>query len=314
MSSIPTTVADSFVLEPSLPNNGALSNATNSTIAAAGTGTITHQTLVANTIIVVGIAIDSAVTVTGISDTRFLVWSKLSAATIASSNLRAELWWAVEATARTHTITITLSAIADAALVAGSFSGVNAAIPIDPFSPSTATGTGTAASVNTPNANTSDVLIGFVASAASPTLTVGAGFTTVSSVAQSTNVSGGMEFQKLAAISPANTTNYTLGSSHLWVMLGACLMSTGNNVVLIQAAANQEFVLKNIYYSGPCLIAKWDGMNAIPIQSPTDGGVILYETIQVTAALNATAPSWVAIINPSATAAIDVGFDGIRSI
>ena len=319
MSGTPTTVSGSAVLEPSSVNNSAVPVVATGTISAATSGTISLTTGVVNTILLVGVSIvTSGVTVSSITDTRSLKWQKVAGCTIAAGTIRGEMWWASEPLAQTHTITVNLSASGTAAMVAGSFSGVNYATPFDPLTPFSATGSSVTPSVAVGTVNPADMLLGFVACAGAPTFTVGStpiAFTTVTSVTNTT-VSAAMEYAKLTAASQSNTTYYTLGTTEVWVIIGVALMSSGSNTLLVQAPTSQEFILKNIFYGGQCSFSKWDGNTNIQLYNPSGAGGQVLDAYQVTPASGQAGPnpSWFLFVNTSATTPIDVGYEGIRSI
>ena len=319
MSATPNTISGHFLLEPSTPNVAALDNGTNGTITSSTTGTVANTTAAVNELLLVGVAIASGtVTVSGIADTRTLVWHKLSA--ITGSAVRGEIWWAWEPTAQTHTITVTLSSSGTAELICGSFSGVQsgvalgtagASMPFDPTALTAAFGTATGAvSTSGVNTNPASMLIGFVGVLSNPSLTVGASYTTVSSAANSTTVSAGMEYQNVTA-SASQVFNYTLGSSHAYVIMGVALMSSGNYVQVVAAPSSQEFILKNIYMNGQVAVCKWDG--AMPVYLGNFSSPETNLTVQVTAA-GAASPDVVVLINLGSAIPIQVGYDGIRSI
>ena len=182
-------------------------------------------------------------------------------------------------------------------------------MPFDPTAINGAYGTGTAASSTGTNIIPAVMLIGFVACLSNPSLTVGASYTTVSSAAQSTNVSGGMEYQKVTT-SALQTFNYTLGSSNIYVMMGAALIPAGNQVALVSATASQEFILKNVYTNGSVAVCKWDGTTPVYIGNFTVTGTNL--TTQVTAA--GASPANVVVLINTSIQPIEVGYDGIRSV
>ena len=320
MSATPSTVSGHYILEPSSANNAALDNGTNGTISASTTGTVANTTAAVNELLLVGVAIASgSVTVSGIADTRTLTWHKLSAITGAGA-IRGEIWWAWEPTAQTHTITVTLSSSGTAELICGSFSGVQSGVALGtagaslPFDPAVITASylsGTAQTTAGTNANPADMLIGFCGSLSNPSFTVGASYTTVSSAANGTTVSAGMEYLNVTT-SASQTFNYTLGSGHPAVMMGVALMSSGNNVQLISAPTSQEFILKNIYASGAVAIVKWDGNIPALVGIAQSLANLSYQVTN----LAGSAPdlATVVLINVSASIPVEVGYDGIRSI
>ena len=320
MSSSPTTYAAHKMLEPSSVNNAAKDAGVTGTISATTSGTCAPTTASANEMIIVGIAISSAVYVSSVADTHSLTWKKLCAYQ-RSTTLRAELWGAIEPTAQTHTVTVTLSASGSAVMVAGSFSGLNSfaspasavltVFPVDPGSKNSASGSSTSAAVTNTTTNPQDMLITFLAALANPTLS-GLSGTTVSSAALSTTVTGAMQYQALSAASTSNAQTYTLGTSEAWIMLSIALMSSGNNTMLIQASSSQEFILKNVFYSGACVVAKTDGYTPITLFTPIQSGSHIMDSFQETPS-GASIPSLIEIVNTSLTSAIDVGYDGVRS-
>jgi hypothetical protein len=328
MSVSPTTVSGSAALEPSSVNNITLDTGQTGTIASTTSGTVAITTSSANEIIILGVAIGGSQVVSSVADTRSLTWYKMQACSN-STNVRGELWWALEPTAQSHTITVTLGASGNAVLVAGAFKNYNSNLPLDPAAIVTAYGNTTGPAATSYTVNPCDTLVGFVACLSNPTLTLGSGFTTVASTAQSTNVSGGMEYKTLTAASVTNPVGYTLSTSGQWVQMGFAIISTGaagtaspstsgtvvGNTFLIQAniATSNEFVLKQLYFGGPCAIVKWDGSNPILVQNVIQAGNYLFDTFQVTLPTNTNAPSWFVLVNTSTATSIDVGYEGKRS-
>lgn len=290
------------------PQTGTIAASTSGT---NGTGFYTQNTndIVYCVVVTNGIAVSS---VAGGG----LTWTKRATAYY-STTLRMESWTAPSASALTNqTMTVTIASSGNAAfMIFGVKNGYYSA-PYDFSALTTISGSGTGLTTTfsaTDPTICAIAMYGWIGgSGASWTHgnIAGSASTDLGSIDQGTNLGLGCEFVTLSALASSQTALATLGASETYVGIVDAIMCNASNVYALSATSTQEWIIHNLYFSGACSIAKFNGVNemsiyATPIMSGRDENVHNHLT---------TSTANIVFVNASTTNGVTIGWDGMRSI
>ncbi len=177
-----------------------------------------------------------------ISDSAGLTWTKRATAGNASGTTSTTVQFAYYAIASsalssdtiTISVTVSSSAITNTAgygsAVVFGVNGANTTSPFDPNSsvPATATGTGTAPTVNISTTNSSDLIIGALGNTAAEYGSNGSAYVFIDGVTQGTNTGQSDEAGFATSAVTNQAVNFSLTTSSYWVLIAdAITVSTG---------------------------------------------------------------------------------------
>jgi hypothetical protein len=169
----------------------------------------------------------TGVTVSSVTDSQSLTWKSRASAT--SANLELFTYWAVASSAlSSDTITVTMSGSGDLDLFVFGISGADTSSPFDPNAavPASNTGSSKSPSVLISTTGTDDMLIGALAAANNPTVTIGSGFTEVSPTYDNTPVADG-EYKLVSSAQTNTAVSYTLGKREYWNIIADAVVAPG---------------------------------------------------------------------------------------
>ena len=309
MSNVGNVVSNNVLLEaPTLNTTTIDGTPATGTIGAASSGTVTLSNSQINDVIVLAIATTGAVTATNnpVSDGQSMTWKMIGQGDN-GSGLHLEYWIAKNTVAlSSDVITVNLATSGNAAMLAFSIAGSFISAPLDGIAKTSASGSSAAPASTVTTSNPTDMIVGIFGYLSNPSFTVGAGYTIVTNVSQSTNVSVAAQYKNVTTVQTAVTDNATLGSSQLWVAIGDAFTSNARNITLIQPSSSNEWVVHNLYFGNNCTVAKSDGYVHIPLYTLTGNGAIsgLF--------FHATNSNFLVVTNTSSVNDT-FGYDGIRT-
>jgi len=291
------------------------------TIAAGTTGNSGALTTTKTGDVIFVSVVTNGVDVSGISDTANLTWYTRVVVDNTSS-LHMEKWFAQSAgTLAGDVITVTLASSGNAAFAVTAWSGTTYTFPFDPYAISTNIQTATLAPSDTlATADPTGIAIasfGWVGGSGS-VFTNGAGYTTIATINQSTNLGLAVEYQVLNTAQTALTSNGTLSVAENIVQISDVLMALSDNIYTLHAASNQEATIHNIYYNN---FAGLPGHSTMVIgrvdeegsgqawATPTFNGALQNLHIHIT-----QMTAGILFINTSTTDQYLVAWDGLRTL
>jgi hypothetical protein len=320
-----SVVGGAFVGHATLSNANLNSTANDGhvtgTIATGSTGTTGALTTTkTNDIIFVAIVTNGAI-VSSIADTAVLSWH-YRVSVDNGTGLHMEKWFAQSAgTLAGDVITVNLASSGNAAFAATAWSGCFFSMPFDPYAISTNIQTTATALTDTiANGDPTAICIASFGwtGGSGASFTQGAGYTTIATINQSTNLGLGIEYQVLNAANTALVVNATLGAAENIVQISDVLMVGAGNVFLLNAPTNQEATIHNIYFNNTVglpghaslIIARADEQgNSQAWATPISNGSYQNLHIHIT-----QTTSGIVLINTSTTDQYLVAWDGLRTI
>jgi len=291
------------------------------TIASGTTGNSGALTTAKTDDIIFVSIVTNGVAVSGVSDTANLTWYQRVTVDNTSS-LHMEKWFTQSpGTVSGDVITVTLATSGDAAFAVTAWSGTTYTFAFDPYAISSNIQTATLAPSDTlATADPTGIAIASFgwADGSGSTFTNGAGYTTIATINQSTNLGLAVEYQVLNTAQTALTSNGSLSVAENIVQVSDVLMALSGNVYTLRAPLNQEATIHNIYYNN---VAGLPGhSNMIIGRVDEEGGDQAWATPTFNGALQnlhihiTQMTAGILFINTSTTDQYLVAWDGLRTL
>lgn len=192
----------------------------NSNSGYSSSATVSLTTTKTNDLLYVSVSISHDQSVSGVTSSPSLTWTRRASVTYSSSSEILETWYAIMPSSGSVAITVSVSGGSTHwAVVALAVSGANTGSPFESTPPSSASGSsGTSATVTLATSNAGDFIIGALGLNNDPGLTTGTGFNLVKTATSSGYRETSVEY-KIATTQP-NSAGYSWSGSNNWAIIG----------------------------------------------------------------------------------------------